>query len=1131
MGATPDQTRASNPKASAWVGANAGSGKTHVLVDRVIRLMLEGVNPSTILCLTYTKAAATEMAGRLHERLGEWIGISDKELTLRLQKIGRDYIDHQTLARARRLFTAALETPGGFKIQTIHAFCERILQLFPIEAGMVPGFKVLDSKQTNELLEESRDHVLMQAQQEANATLFDAFTIVVQYAQTDAFDNLLENLIGKRREIQDLINHYGSLENFALELQRLLDVPENANPLAISDEFLRFDHAAVKQLIVVLASDDKKTNQETAAFYTALIKESDPRAAVAAYRNHFLISKGKNVTKPNNIVTAGLQSKYPWIADWLNDELARVVSLIESQDNLVRIKATLALLTIAIEITAVFEAAKQRRGVYDFEDLILRARDLLVDRQAAQWVLYKLDGGFEHVLVDEAQDTSLAQWQIVNALTEEFFSGAGTRNSLSRTLFVVGDRKQSIYSFQGADPAAFEVSREKFSNQILNVGQKFEDVDLTISYRSTAEILKIVDTVFDEGTPARSGLDGVLPGNLHHETNRKGEAGLFELWPLIRPDEATETEPWQAPVDREPATSPKRRLAKKIARTVKSWIGKRFITALGRTVEPGDILILFRTRNVLFDALISELRKEGVPVAGADRLKLAENIAVLDVMALVRFVLLPADDYSLACILKSPLVPKPLSEELLFALAHARGTMSLWERLEQSDDPDCKSAFAILQAWMVKAETSRPYEFLSGVLVTTRKSILGRLGSEAGDALDALLELSLSYEADYTSSLRGFADWFHAEDSEIKRNMESGRGEVRLMTIHGAKGLESSIVIMPDTTSIPSDRKSSNLMFVATDPAKPRLPFWRLSNLLQSSVVETWKDANKETGLEEYRRLLYVAMTRARDELYICGALGERKIEDSCWYVMVEEALKNPRDGSSLLRGVDQEDGTVIWRYGDDPTRGQAAPDAAKEIIAATPRWLWQLPAYPELLQTTVMPTRLVRHSVGSRTAVARGRTIHKILQEIPAMPPAQGLIYARRLLKKNQLDETLADQIVALVSNPRHAGFFGAEAQAEVTIGAVLPNGQRMTGKIDRLVIKADEILLLDYKTDWNVPKSLADDHPYLVQIAAYVAALRMAYGNRPIRTALLWTSLPRLDWVTGEKLEKAVSSMAAIT
>ncbi|MGB9142937.1 MAG: double-strand break repair helicase AddA, partial [Aestuariivirga sp.] len=807
MNATPEQKRASNPAASAWVGANAGSGKTHMLVDRVTRLMLAGVDPMAILCLTFTKAAAKEMANRLHEKLGEWVGLSDVSLIQRLRQVGNDDVNPSTLARARRLFTTALETPGGLKIQTIHAFCERILQLFPVEAGLAPGFTVLESSQSKQLLREARDHVLREAQSDAGSVLAQALDIVTRHTHSDSFDALLERLLSRRQMLSSV---EGIIRELAVQLG--VDLQQQANPMR--QELLTFDREAIGRVISVPSDSGQPTNQKTAENYTALLNLTDSSGADDICRRIYFTSEGEAPKKITSIVTSKLQKAYPWLEEWLTQEYSRCVGIITQIDNLVRIEATSALLTLARTVIARFESQKRLRGAYDFDDLILKTRDLLVDRTSAQWVLFKLDRGIEHVLVDEAQDTSLAQWEIVGALTQEFFSGTGSREAPDRTLFVVGDRKQSIFSFQGADPAAFEGSREVFGTQITHVGQTFNSVDLTISYRSTKEVLVAVDTVFADGTRARMGLDGMHPRTLHHESNRREDRGLFELWPLVEADEKVEREPWQAPVDQYPPRSAPRKLAQKLAETLKFWIGKRHVPVLNRTVEAGDILILFRTRNSLFDILISELRKAGIPVAGADRLKLSESIAVLDVMALVQFVLLPEDDYFLACLLKSPLMPAPLTEEELFVLAHGRGTMSLWARLSASGNGSCSKAHAILEDWRKASEGARPFEFLSAVLIKTRKAFLARLGSEAGDALDALLETALTYEENHSSSLAGFATWFAAEDTDIKRNMDRGTGEVRLMTVHGAKGLEASIVILPDTTSTPKSNAASALMFV-----------------------------------------------------------------------------------------------------------------------------------------------------------------------------------------------------------------------------------------------------------------------------------------------------------------------------
>ena len=390
----------------------------------------------------------------------------------------------------------------------------------------------------------------------------------------------------------------------------------------------------------------------------------------------YLTQKGEARAR---MATNAVLARLPWLAGFAAGEQQRLLAALGRLADLERLAATRALLILAGAVMRRFEAAKRRQGAYDFDDLIIRTAELLATRSDAQWVLFKLDGGIEHLLVDEAQDTSPAQWRIVTALTQEFFAGAGRHGEKRRTIFAVGDRKQSIYSFQGADPDIFAEVQEAFARRLGEAGQRLRDVDFTVSFRSAPEILQAVDKVFAPDAVARRGLDGAATRDWVHESNRRAIRGMVEIWPLVAPLDKEDGDVWTAPVDREPAQSPRRRLAAQLAETIRNWIGRRIIAATGRTVQPDDILVLVQKRNVFFDALIRELRQRNVPVAGADRLKLAENIAVQDLMALAAFCLMPEDDHALACVLKSPILARPLGEEQLMAIAIGRGTQTLWQ--------------------------------------------------------------------------------------------------------------------------------------------------------------------------------------------------------------------------------------------------------------------------------------------------------------------------------------------------------------------------------------------------------------------------------------------------------------------
>jgi ATP-dependent helicase/nuclease subunit A len=1091
------QRRASDPSASAWVNANAGSGKTHVLIDRLIRLMLAGNEPSRILCLTYTKAAAAEMSNRLFDRLGQWTTLPDAKLHDELAATGVTGATPETLAAARRLFATALETPGGLKIQTIHAFCERLLQLFPVEAGIVPRFTVMDDRKAAELMELARNDTLAAAARLPDSALGRSMAAIAGLANADQFDGLLKALVAGGAAIQGFL--VGETGTAALEsaLRLLLDLqPTDDMDSVMAD--LALDRGSyqdfARALTVGTASDQKRD---------AMIDEalSSPRPDLTMLRGLYLTTTD-DFKKPASIATKTVMANADWLGDFIAKEQQRLATGLGKLADLRHVAATVQLLTVAAAVEQAYAQGKRARGAYDFSDLIFHTQQLLAAKPDAAWVLYKLDGGIEHVLLDEAQDTSPAQWSIITSLTDEFFAGAGRPVERPRTLFAVGDRKQSIFSFQGADPAIFETVHKAFKEKITGDQQVFNDVDFTVSFRSTPAVLNAVDAVFAEGTRARLGLDGHLAG-LTHEARRSNHPGAVELWPLVEPVENDEAQPWQAPVDRPAASAPHVRLARSIAERIKSWIGTRLIPdrneASKHPVTAGDILILVRKRGLLFDALIRELRNAGLPVAGADRLQLGDNLAVADLLALARFVLLEADDYSLACVLKSPVPGQPFDEDALFAVAHGRGDRSLWESLKTTGAP----VVGELEGLIRLARTARPYEFFATVLANCRQRMISRLGGEANDALDAFLEQAIAHEQEGNSSLQGFVQWFSAGSSEIKRDMEQAAGEVRVMTVHGAKGLEAPIVFLPDTTGQPEPRKDA-LMIVDVGRTEIRLPLWRLPGQFESAAMARLVQARSGEAGNEHRRLLYVAMTRARDELYVMGYRGQRKIADDCWYTLVEETLK-PR-----MREV----GDGIFRAGDDPVLTEAARSGAPTAVTV-PDWVGgQLPAEP-LGPVFAAPSKLAGGLTAEPgPAAARGTLIHAILQLLPDTPENLREALIRRMVARAGESPDVVREILTIAADPDLAFLFGPDGLSEVPVRAGLDGrGQPLSGRIDRLILGTDTLTVIDYKTDRSPPEvPEAMPQPYLAQMGAYWAALRQIHPHHDIRCVILWTAAPRL-------------------
>ena len=1114
------QQQASDPSASAWVNANAGSGKTHVLVDRVIRLMLAGTAPSRILCLTFTKAAAAEMAIRIFDRLSGWIWLDDVALRDRLAGIGVKDADGALLQRARQLFALAQETPGGLKIQTIHAFCERLLQLFPVEAGVVPHFTVMDDRTAAEMLAAARDSTLIEAVTHPESVAGRALAIISSHAQADNLDQLLREMMGIKGAVRASI---ASAKGRAACLDVLraslgLDAGESAATVLAS---LAIDRAAYDRMAIASAKGTK-TDIDRSVLITQVLATPD---ATLLDLEALLFTKAGEPRSLKSVPTAAVHAAHGWVRPFLADEQQRLDAALSRLGDLERLDATEALFIFAARAAELYETRKRALGFYDFDDLITRTSGLLHERPDAAWVLYKLDGGIDHVLLDEAQDTSPAQWDIVRSLTGEFFAGAGGHRGGARTMFAVGDRKQSIYSFQGADPNVFEAMHDDFKTRISGAGQPFSDVDFTVSFRSAPEVLQAVDMVFHETSPARKGLDGRSAATLVHQTNRPGDKGVVEIWPLVEPDEREEDDPWTAPVDREPANAPSRKLARRIASDIKSWIGTRTIGNSQRAVQPQDILILVRKRSTFFDAMISELRNAGVPVAGADRLQLGENIAVLDLVALASFCVLPDDDYSLACVLKSPVVAPPLSEDDLFQLAHGRELRPLWQALEAADCTVFRAARHDLARWLELARTQRPFEFFAAVLQSCRSRIVARLGSEADDALDAFLQAALDFEHDHTPSLAAFITWFQSGEIEIKRNMEQGAGEVRIMTVHGAKGLEAPIVILPDTTSAPDHRNQPQLLKVRAGNTGLEIPFWCVPGCRDSTGVGSLKQAGLDAQAEEYRRLLYVAMTRARDELYVCGYRGKADPKPDCWYNLVHDALA--KDMRELADGKG-------WRLGADPGAAAAAVTAPPSA-AALPDWatapVAAAPPAPVAVAVTGIAARSAGMPAGPDPARMRGIVVHRLLQVLPEAPAEARLALGQQIAAKAGLPSELADEVLALLETPELAWLFTADGIPEVTLSARSEKqGLTVSGRIDRLVVGADAVIIADFKTDRQVPASPSTvPATYLRQMALYRQVMAEAYPGRKVEAVLVWTSGPQVMKLPEDLLEAAMRELQA--
>jgi ATP-dependent helicase/nuclease subunit A len=1126
------QRRAYDRRASVWVAASAGTGKTKVLTDRVLALLLHGSEPSRLLCLTFTKAAAAEMSNRINQRLSQWAVAGDGVLAQEIQALTGAMPDRDQLDHARRLFARVLDAPGGMTIATIHAFCQSLLRRFPLEAGVPPHFELMDERSSGEALEAAREAVLERARARIEPPLSEALDEVVQHVHELSFVELLAELAVERSRIARLLAH-GS-DRFAAALRRVLNLPEGETvDSIITAACAGCDETGLRAAARAMLASQSLRDRERGGLIAAWLAKSaaERRVGFEIYLRAFFTADGPRFKE---IVTLSLAREDRATAAAVADEAERLQKIRERCCAAEIYAATTALVRLAGAMLTEYERHKATRALLDYDDLVLRTRDLLRRPGIAPWVLFKLDGGLDHILIDEAQDTNPEQWEIVKLIAEEFFAGEGAR-AVERTIFVVGDAKQSIYSFQRADPAKFMEMRAYFEATIAAARAHWRVVPLEISFRSVAAVLRAVDAVFAQA-PANEGvsLDGAV---IRHEAHRRGAAGLVELWPPVEPEDDPAPTPWSLPLAQRQSREPRARLALAIAATIKHWLatGER-LEARDRPIRPGDIMVLVRRRGPFVTELVRALKAANVNVAGVDRMLLVEQLAVEDMMALGRFLLLPEDDLTLATVLKGPLFG--LSEEALFDLAHRRRG-SLWSELLRRRNESLFFArpAAELSELLARADFTPPYELFAEILGARqgRKAVLARLGTEAADPLDEFLTAALAYERDHGVSLQGFLHWLSAGAVEIKRDLDQGlRDEVRVLTVHGAKGLEAPIVFLPDTLQMP--QKPPRVLWGERD-----LPLWLVERRAMPDAATTaLRGANLRRD-QEYRRLLYVAMTRASDRLYVCGWRMKRASPAGNWYNMVASGLaeagaeKFAFDLQPLLK-ADGWTGEGLRLTTAQATRPVADPPRLRRAAgtALLPEWTWRPPPSEPTPPRPLAPSRASGEEPAARSPLGgdrgfgflRGRLIHRLLQSLPALDPETREAAARRFLARpihglpDAAQEAILRETLAVLSHPDFAPLFGPGSEAEVPVVGLV-QGRALSGQIDRLVVTDRAVLILDYKTMRPVPGSPAEvPEAYLHQLAAYQAAVSAVYPAKSVHCALLWTDGPSLMPIDSERL-----------
>ena len=1134
-----DQRRAADPCASAWVSANAGAGKTKVLTDRVVRLLLAGAPPGRILCLTFTKTAAAKMAIEVFGRLGRWVTLDDAALVRELTELEGEPPTREQMSLARRLFARAVETPGGLKIETIHAFCERLLHMVPFEANVPARFAVLDEAQANELVAEATANVLADAAVGGDSTLRKALDTVSAEA---AGEGLAAAIAAAVRD-KTLLQHPGGLAGALDRLRSAFglfpgDTPAAIDRAMIEEGFPPRDWPAIAQTL----QTGKSWDEDRAASLRAAIAADDPALKLRHYLSVFFTGGGEGEPRSEKAIVT--KSVDPALKENMLAEQSRLTGLSDRRKAVCAIERTGALFRLAGEINRRVVAAKARLGALDFDDLIEKTLALL-RRGDGDWVLYKLDRGIDHVLVDEAQDTNPAQWEILKLITTDFTAGRGARGERIRTVFAVGDPKQSIYGFQGAAPREFEVSRRWWAERASAVDLTFEDVRLTLSFRSARALLSAVDATFQVAEHFRGlSFEATAIGTVHTSA-RPDAPGLVELWSVERPAEEPEPEAWTAPVDEPERRAPPVVVARRVAQAIKCWTAEG--DEWGRVRRAGDILVLVRKRGPAFAAVIRALKEAGVPVAGADRLDIGEHIAVRDLAAAGRAALLPDDDLTLAAALKSPLVG--LTDEDLIRIAAGRADHeSLAAALERHADAANAAARMgrdALQSWRSLARRHGPFGFYATLLgpMSGRSRLVAQLGNEAGDAIDAFLCLAHGAERTETPSLATFLTRFESASHEVKRDLDTARDEVRVMTVHGAKGLEAPIVILIDGCEVHGPQPC----LIPVDAAGAgTLPVWSPGKTYDCAALAAAREAVRTRAREEHNRLLYVAMTRARDRLVIAPYLTACKDSpEGAWCEMIRRGLvATARD---LVLSEAPYGPVAVWHDGEHPVQAAPLAERAPTAPVELPTWLLR-PAAPELEPLPPLRPSGVLDAADwmlrppeprfDPDARLRGALVHELLESLSGVPAerraaiAQAYVATRatRLAREKQ-SRVVADAL-GVTAHETLGPLFGPDARAEAPIvGSIRigPESVPVSGQIDRLAVLRHEVLIADFKTARPPHPDEPAPHAYVAQLALYRALLREIYPSHWVRAFLVWTAGPLVRELAEDELERALAQVKA--
>lgn len=1127
-----EQKKALHPYTSLWTQASAGTGKTKTLTDRVLSLLLHGYLPQHILCITFTKAAATEMLERIRKRLSAWVCCDETTLDKEVSYLLDRSPSQEELSKARELFTFVIDQDDGPHIETIHAFCQSLLKQFPLEAHLTPDFKIIDDQEKESLIEETQKRILTH-NDERSSKISSSLGVMNEYIHELSFSDLIKTILHQRESISQALKED--------KFEQLFPSKEEVKNNLLKD----IDNLKSTADILLEGS---KTEQKRGQELLEIIKLSKEEREKRYWDYVSLFLTGKQETSDRQIrkqlATKKFEDQYPGHYQKLFEEAQRVLDNLEHYKETITKATSQSFLEIARFVLELYQELKQNQNCLDYDDLILMTRDLLKDTEKSPWILLKLDYQIEHLLIDEAQDTSPLQWEIILSLVEDFFQTS--QKEYPKTLFVVGDEKQSIYSFQGANINHYQKVKKELKTRVLQNKQLWQEVSLTKSYRSTKDVLALVDQTFSKST-AKDGvviheddltttsIDPNISSSqpvLEHGVTRK-EDGYIEIWPLMEPEPHDPPVAWKPAVENRLAFSPRQRLALCIAQRIQYYLKHPpFLKSKNRALQPSDIMILVRRRSGFVDELNAYLKSMHIPSSGIDRLTINDHIAVQDMIAFMRFFLLPQDDLSLACFLKSPI--GGWNDDDLFDLCHDREHLSLWQKIQnmRNTKPLYQTTYDFINRFQQYFYDEGLYSFfqrlynekiIGHTTITGKQAFLSRLGQECEDVLTEFSNIVLNYESQHGPSKQLFLSWFDQSEIEVKRDLQSQNQDVvRIMTIHASKGLQAPIVFLPDTVQTPN--KTDQLLL--SEKNDEHDVFWIPKKCFFTQAAQKIADEKKEKQRHEYNRLLYVAMTRAEDMLFIGGWKSQREESDHSWYHSVKHSISEYQDTYKAEFSFDPSLGSIlcIGKAPDVSTKEQKTKNIQKRAHLV-PDW-----TKPAILSSPNNKQRNKKTSLTDQTSLHWGTVIHKLLLALPHIEQKKQQTFIHSYLKKNdkvipfEKANRLSQNLNSIFSNPRYGRFFEATSKGELPlIGQLIMDGKEVTisGQIDRYYEDENTIAIIDYKSDQKVPTSQFDiPEQYQKQLLKYKMLLANKSPHKKIECFILWIMEPSLMLVDPDAL-----------